>query len=207
MCLPNSPPKVVKEFDSEDAPTAVSETPQEADSVVAATMAAHHHADHKHWAERVKREREMERKFHGKGSGRGKGKGGKGYGRGGAGGDDDDEGLGDDVDAEATEAAAAAAGAAAATAAAAATRRKRKPMVPAVSWRRPGPYEKGVVHEDVLLLEVESSEAESQGARTRAGLEQVYLSSGDIPPTPAEPDAASFLPVGALARITPLVHT
>ena len=28
---------------------------------------------------------------------------------------------------------------------------------------------------------------------------QVYLSSGDIPPSPAEPDAASFLPVGELA--------
>lgn len=70
-------------------------------------------------------------------------------------------------------------------------------MVPTVAWRRPGPYQKGVVHEDVLLLEVDSSEAESQGARTRAGLEQVYLSSGDIPPTPAEPDAASFLPGGA----------
>lgn len=184
---------MVKEFHSEDVATAVSETPQEADSVVAATMAAHHHADHKHWAERVKREREMERKFHGKGSNRGKGKGGKGYGRGSAGGDDDDEDL---ADAEA-EAEAGAASASAAAAAAAATRRKRKPMVPNMSWRRPGPYEKGVVHEDVLLLEVDSSEAESQGARTRAGLEQVYLSSGDIPPTPAEPDAASFLPVGA----------
>lgn len=175
---------MVKEFHSEDAAAAVSETPQEADSVVAATMAAHH-ADHKHWAERVKREREMERKFHGKGGGKSGGGGGIGKNAGYR--DDDDEGVAVGADE------------------AAAAKRKKKPMVPTVSWRRPGPYEKGVVHEDVLLLEVESSEAESQGARTRAGLEQVYLSSGDIPPTPAEPDAASFLPGGALKTASPFV--
>lgn len=171
---------MVKEFHSEDAATAVSETPQESDSVVAATMASHH-ADHRHWAERVKREREMERKFHGKGSSRSKGK--ADHGRANAGDEEEEDAAEADTEA--------------AAAAAAAARKKRKPMVTTVPWRRPGPYEKGVVHEDVLQLEVESSEAESQGARTRAGLEQVYLSSGDIPCTPAEPDAASFLPVGA----------
>lgn len=187
---------MVKEFHSEDAPTAVSETPQEADSVVAATLAAHH--DHKRWAERVKQERDMERKFHGKGSGKsGKSrKSSKGYGKGVDVNDDNN----DDNDEEELAAATAAA-----TPTAAASRKKRKPMVPTVAWRRPGPYQKGVVHEDVLLLEVDSNEAESQGARTRAGLEQVYLSSGDIPPTPAEPDAASFLPGGRLFRRC--VHT
>ncbi|CAM9125347.1 unnamed protein product, partial [Ectocarpus sp. 6 AP-2014] len=174
--------QVVKEFHSEDAATAVSETPQESDSVVAATMASHH-AGHRHWAERVKREREMERKFHGKSGGRSKSK--PDHGRANAGDEEEEEAAGGVADAEAATAAAAVA----------AARKKRKPMVTTVPWRRPGPYEKGVVHEDVLQLEVESSEAESQGARTRAGLEQVYLSSGDIPSTPAEPDAASFLPV------------
>ncbi|CAN0430299.1 unnamed protein product, partial [Ectocarpus sp. 12 AP-2014] len=173
--------QVVKEFHSEDAATAVSETPQESDSVVAATMASHH-AGHRHWAERVKREREMERKLYGKNGGRSKSK--SDHGRASAG-DEEEEEAGGVAGAEAT----------AAAAATAAARKKRKPMVTTVPWRRPGPYEKGVVHEDVLQLEVESSEAESQGARTRAGLEQVYLSSGDIPSTPAEPDAASFLPV------------
>lgn len=125
--------QVVKEFHSEDAAQAVSETPQESPAEVAVAMAHHH--DHKHWAERVKREREMERKFHGKS---GKAKAPKGE-------------DGGDVTAE----------------------KRKKAMVPAVSWRRPGRYQEGVVHEDVMLLEVESSEAESQGARTRAGLEQV----------------------------------
>lgn len=162
--------QVVKEFHSDDAPQAVSETPQESPAEVAAAM-AHHHGDHKHWAERVKREREMERKFHGKGGGGGgrgesssKGKnrsssssvaaaGGGGGGSGGGG----EEALLSSPSLPPPPPPVA----------------RKKPMVTTVVWRRPGPYEEGVVHEDVMLLEVDSSEAEGQGARTRAGLEQV----------------------------------
>ncbi|CAN0032436.1 unnamed protein product, partial [Sphacelaria rigidula] len=123
-----------------------------------------HHEGHDRWAERVRREREMERKFHGKGKGKSRGRG--------------DGGAAAKAEAKAEAEAEAA----------------RIAMKPTVSWRRPGPYEDGVVHEDVIALEVESSEAESQGARTRAGLEQASNESGDIPPSPAEPDAASFIP-------------
>lgn len=142
----------IKEFHSEDSPRTVSDptSSPDADGQSADNLSLHH-AGHSHWAERVKREREMERKFHGKGKGKSKG-GGEGGGRGSS---------------SAAAKAEAEAEAAAAIAAAA-----RKAMKPTVAWRRPGPYEDGVVHEDVIALEVESSEAESQGARTRAGLEQ-----------------------------------
>lgn len=145
--------QVVKEFHSEDVALAVSDTPQESPAEAAASMAAAHQ-HHKQWAERVKREREMERKFHDKSGSGGSSAGGpgkrgssKGKGRGageGEGGEDSGS-----------------------------SNSRKKPMVPTTAWRRPGPYQEGVVHEDVLMLEVESSEAESQGARTRAGLEQV----------------------------------
>lgn len=112
-----------------------------------------HHEGHDRWAERVKREREMERKFHGKGKGKSRGRG--------------DSGAAAKAEAKAEAEAEAA----------------RIAMKPTVSWRRPGPYEDGVVHEDVIALEVESSEAESQGARTRAGLEQAstYSCCGTFP--------------------------
>lgn len=157
--------QVVKEFHSEDPAQAVSATPQETPAEALASMSHHHHGNHKHWAERVKREREMERNFHGKGGAEGGGGGGgdqrsssKGKGRSGSGSSSGarDGSKSNDKDNEA----------------AALLASRKKAMVPTVAWRRPGPYQDGVVHEDVMLLEVESSEAESQGARTRAGLEQ-----------------------------------
>lgn len=137
--------QVVKEFHPDDAARIVSEVPQEEATGDAMSLLHHHHnSDHKHWVERVKREREMERKFHGKAGGRPR--------RGGRHGDGD---VGNDAAAEEAS--------------------RRKAMVPAVSWRRPGLYQEGVVHEFVMTLEVESGEAESQAARTRAGLEVVSV--------------------------------
>lgn len=137
--------QVVKEFHPDDAARIVSDAPQEEAAGDTMSLLHHHHnSDHKHWVERVKREREMERKFHGKTGGRPR-----------RGGHHGDGGLGND--AAATEGS------------------RRKTMVPAVSWRRPGPYQEGVVHEFVMTLEVESGEAESQSARTRAGLEVVSV--------------------------------
>lgn len=135
--------QVVKEFHPDDAARVVSDASQEEAAGDMMSLLHHHHnSDHKHWVERVKREREMERKFHGKTGGRPR-----------RGGHHGDGGAGNDAAAEEAS--------------------RKKTMVPAVSWRRPGPYQEGVVHEFVMTLEVESGEAESQAARTRAGLEVV----------------------------------
>ena len=145
--------QIVKEFHPEDAALVVSEEPQEetpgANEAAALLQHPQHH-HHKHWAERVKREREMERKFHGKSGGRVR----RPHEGSGTGGEDEGAGPG----ARGVELAAAS---------------RRRTMMPTVSWRRPGLYQKGVVHEFVMTLEVESSEAEGQAARTRAGLEVV----------------------------------
>lgn len=150
--------QVVKEFHPDDMAQAVGETPQESPAEVAAALS--HHGDHKHWAERVKRERDMERKFHGKSGGKGSSKKSRGSSSssssaGGGGGAGEEALSSPSLPLPPPPVA------------------KKKPMVTTVAWVRPGPYEEGVVHEDVMLLEVDSNEAEVQGARTRAGLEQV----------------------------------